>query len=178
MNLEIRRASDADAPTVALLGRITFAETFGYLFTKHSGDLRDYLDCTFNVAKIRNSIAEAGNWYWLSFLDGLPVGYAKLKYPSPAPQLPKDDPAQLQKIYVLREYVGAGIGKPLFEVALKETAQIGVHTLILYVLKENARAVHFYEKQGMKVAGEATHAIGAQTFHFHLMALRGVSARH
>jgi hypothetical protein len=72
MDFEIRPAGPDDAEMVALLGRITFAETFGHLFLNHTGDLRAYLDHTFAVAKIRGSLGEPdnnrNNRYWLSLL--------------------------------------------------------------------------------------------------------------
>jgi len=54
-DLQIRIAEPKDAEIVALLARITFAETFGYLFEQHKDDLRAYLDQTFAVNKIRRS---------------------------------------------------------------------------------------------------------------------------
>ena len=175
MNLHIRTATPDDAATVALLGRITFAETFGHLFLNHAADLRSYLDRTFAVAKIRNSLGEPDNRYWLSLLDGLPVGYAKLKYPSPTPLLPKEDPAQLQKIYVLREFLAQGIGKVLLSAMLTDAVRRGLNTLWLDVLKQNTRAIRFYEREDFVPLGDDTYTIGAQTFEFHLMALRGVA---
>jgi ribosomal protein S18 acetylase RimI-like enzyme len=178
MTLQIRRAQPADAEVVSLLGRITFAETFGPLFADYAADLRSYLDRTFNVVKIRNSLAETDNRYWLASLDGLPVAYAKVKYPSPTPQLPGNDPAQLQKIYVLREFLSEGTGRTLFAAVLEDSAARGLNVLWLDVLKQNSRAITFYEHKGFKAIGEDTYTIGAQKFRFHLMALHGLSARH
>jgi ribosomal protein S18 acetylase RimI-like enzyme len=174
MNLKIQPATPGDAEMVALLGRITFSETFGHLFLNHTADLKTYLDHTFAVAKIRASLGEPDNRYWLSLLDGLPVGYAKLKYPSPTVLLPQEDPAQLQKIYVLRELLSQGIGKVLLSAVLDNAAQRGLKTVWLDVLKQNTRAIRFYEHQGFTPLGDDTYTIGAQTFQFHLMALRGV----
>ncbi len=108
MSLHIRAAEQEDAAVVALLGRITFAETFGPLFEHHPDDLALYLQATFGVAKIRRSLGNPGNSYRLAFADDLPVGYAKLKYPSATGLLPGSDAAQLQKIYVLRDFLGRG----------------------------------------------------------------------
>jgi ribosomal protein S18 acetylase RimI-like enzyme len=174
MELQIRPASPEDAEVVALLGRITFFETFGHLFLDHAGDLRTYLDHTFAVAKIRGSLGDPDNRYWLSLLNGLPVGYAKLKFPSPTVLLPEDGPAQLQKIYVLREFLAQGIGKVLLSVAVDNAAKRGLNTVWLDVLKQNSRAIRFYEREGFAPLGDDTYTIGAQTFEFHLMAVRGV----
>jgi ribosomal protein S18 acetylase RimI-like enzyme len=81
--------------------------------------------------------------------------------------------AQLQKIYVLREFVGEGVGKPLIDAALKDAASRRVDTVWLDVLKENDRAIRFYARRGFRMLGEDRYTIGAQTFAFHLMALSG-----
>ena len=172
MDMQIRKAQLADAEVVALLGRITFRETFGYLFVDHASDLRAYLEHTFAVAKIRHSIEQPQNTYWLALIDRLPVAYAKFKFPSPAALLPAASVAQLQKIYVLKEFLGQGIGKPLLESVLEYVSSLKIDNLWLDVLKENSRAIRFYERHGFKVLGDETYTIGAQTFTFHLMALQ------
>jgi ribosomal protein S18 acetylase RimI-like enzyme len=168
---EVRRATPEDAAIVALLGRITFAETFGYLFRSHSKELRTYLDTTFCVGKIGTSLSKPENAYWLALRDCLPVGYAKLKHPSaPSGQAGKDV-AQLQKIYVLNEFLGERIGEALLQQVLPE-ASWRAPTLWLDVLHENKRAIGFYMKHGFAVTGEETYAIGSQTFRFDLMTMR------
>jgi len=162
MSLEIRRAQSGDAEAIALLGRITFAETFGHLFEAHAGDLRAYLDRTFGVEKIRRSLGEADNRYWLGCVDGLPVSYAKLKFPSPTVLLDGADVAQLQKIYVLRAFIGQGI-------VMEDARSRRIGRVWLDVLKENARAIRFYEREQFRMLGDDRYAIGAQTFSFHLM---------
>lgn len=168
MATDIRQAGHDDATTVALLGRLTFTETFGYLFHDHPCDLRAYLDATFEVAKIADSLRKPENSYWLAFLRGLPVGYAKLKHPSPPPGQQAPDAAQLQKIYVLREFLGAQIGRYLLAPLMKAAA-VRSPRVWLDVLRENDRAVRFYERHGFAAFGSDTYTIGAQSFHFTLM---------
>jgi ribosomal protein S18 acetylase RimI-like enzyme len=168
MAAEIRRATPGDAVTVALLGRITFAESFGHLFRSHPQELRSYLDRTFGVGKIEISLAKPGNVYWLALRDLLPVGYAKLKHPSAPSGEAGKNAAQLQKIYVLNEFLGERIGEALLQQVLPE-AKRRAPTLWLDVLHENERAISFYRKHGFAVTGEDTYRIGSQTFLFDLM---------
>lgn len=169
MTADIRRAEPADATTIALLGRITFAETFGHLFSQHRDDLRSYLDATFDVAKIEHSLAKPQNLYWLALWHRLPVGYAKLKHPSPPPGQPQQNAAQLQKIYVLRPFIGQRIGQALMQ-PVTLTAFREAPLLWLDVLRENEPAIAFYGRHGFVGIGEDTYTIGAQQFLFHLMA--------
>jgi diamine N-acetyltransferase len=172
MDLEIRNASPDDAALTALLGRITFRETFGYLFERHESDLRAYLDKTFAVAKFRASLVKPMNTYWLASCAGLPVAYAKLKFPLPTPVLVEPCVALLQKIYVLREFIGQGIGAPLLEVVLNHATCLGAKAVWLNVLKANARAIRFYLDRGFAPMGENTHTVGAQNFAFDVMVLQ------
>jgi ribosomal protein S18 acetylase RimI-like enzyme len=169
MTLDIIRAEPSDAAAVALLGRITFAETFAHLFHEHRDDLRTYLDATFDVAKIERSLGKPENTYWAACRNELLIGYAKLKYPSAPPGKPGRDVAQLLKIYVLREFLGDGIGRALMAPMLH--AASGLASLIwLDVLSQNERAISFHTKLGFAAIGDGSYTIGSQRFLFHLMA--------
>jgi diamine N-acetyltransferase len=139
MALDIIRAKPSDAAAVAPLGRITFAETFGDLFSDHRDDRRSYLDATFDVAKIERSLGKPENLYWLAQRNELPVGYAKLKYPSAPPGKPGRDAAQLQKIYVLRKFHGDGIGRALMA-SIRQASHLA-SLIWLAVLSQNERAI-------------------------------------
>ncbi len=81
--LLIREATVADAAYISLLGRVTFAETFGHHFSDPQ-DLLDYHERTFTVSKIRAGLQKRNNVFWLAMVDELPVGYAKLKLAAPS----------------------------------------------------------------------------------------------
>jgi diamine N-acetyltransferase len=169
MHLFIRQADMGDAAIIGLLGRITFAETFAHLFERHPGDLRTYLDATFGVAKIAASLGKRENTYWLALRHGLPIGYAKLKAPAAAPGRDVAKAAQLQKIYLLREFLGQNLGDGLLE-AVVQSATARSDLIWLDVLQENRRATRFYGRHGFRPIGQHTHTIGAQSFLFHVMA--------
>ena len=166
MDVRIRRATVNDAAVVALLGRATFSETFGELFVSHKQELNDYLDYTFAIAKIRQSLDQSDNHFWVAYANELPVGYAKLKLPSETPLLEQPSSAQLQKIYVLRDHLAHGIGASLLQTVCDCAASLRVPTIWLTVLTENALAIRFYKKHGFEKLGYDTFTIGSQTFDF------------
>lgn len=169
MTIAVRKAQPEDATVIALLGRLTFRETFGALFAEHEGELQAYLQQTFCVAKIASSMSKPENSYWLSTLDDLPIGYAKQKFPSPNLLVDDAAPAQLQKIYVLAEFLGHGIGRVLLQAAMLEASSAQVEAMWLTVLDSNDRAIRFYERHGWTSAGTANFAIGTQEFSFLVM---------
>ena len=166
MTVTVRKAQPGDAAVIALLGRLTFCETFGPLFLGHDAELQAYLDQTFSVAKIASSMAKPENHYWLSLLDDLPIGYAKLKRPSANTLVDDPAPAQLQKIYVLVEFLGQRIGNDLMDAVMTEARAGGVGQVWLTVLDANDRAIRFYLRHGWTRAGTAQFAIGTQAFSF------------
>ncbi|MGX1929674.1 N-acetyltransferase family protein [Flagellimonas sp. 2504JD4-2] len=165
--MQIAKATSSDATIIALLARITFSETFSHYFSDKT-DLENYLDHTFNVEKLKNSLTKPNNVYWLAYIDGLPVGYAKLKLNSPSPFIEAQDVCQLQKIYVLKDFLSKKVGLALQNELLEEAASKS-EKIWLSVLKENTRAIRFYEKNGFDKIGDHDFQIGKEHFKFQAM---------
>ena len=163
--LVIRKAISTDAACIALLARITFTETFGHYF-REKQDLLDYYDNTFGVAKIRSSLNKDNNVFWIAFYDELPVGFAKLKRFSKSDFINVDNISQLQKIYVLKDFLSKKIGYKLQTEMLEEVTRLGNKYIWLSVLKSNERAISFYNKNGFSAIGEHTFQIGHEHFDF------------
>lgn len=166
--LIIKKAAIEDAPVVALLARITFDETFGNHFSDRN-DLLTYFDTTFSVEKIKSSISKENNVFWLAYADDLPVGYAKLKKYSPVNAVDDDHCAQLQKIYVLKDYIGQQVGPKLQQELFNEVKKLQIKNLWLSVLKTNYRAIRFYEKNDFFPVGEHLFSVGKETFDFYIL---------
>lgn len=163
--IEIRIATTEDADYIALLGRITFGETFGHLFSDKQ-DLLDYYDSTFAVDKIENSLSKPNNHYWIAFADRLPVGYAKLKLNSKSEFIPEAAVCQLQKIYVLKDFLAMKIGHTMQNLLLEKAKKEGFNQIWLSVLQANERAIQFYQKNGFKNIGSHYFQIGQENFNF------------
>jgi len=168
MDIKIRRAIHTDAATIALLARVTFTETFGHLY-RDPNDLIEYYDNTFSVAKIQSSLAKSNNVFWLATVDDLPVGYAKLKLNSVSEFLDSDSICQLQKIYVLKDFLAMGLGKQLQNELLNEAQEQGNSNVWLSVLSSNERAISFYTKNDFVPVGEHDFQIGQENFDFIVM---------
>lgn len=167
--LAIRQATTADAPTIALLGRVTFSETFGHLF-EDKNDLLEYHQRTFSVEKINSSLQKEQNLFWLAFYQKLPVGYAKLKLNSTSAFITKPQVCQLQKIYVLQDFLSKKIGLHLQSTLIDEASKRNFETIWLSVLKSNTRAIRFYEKNNFIPIGNHQFQIGKENFSFLAMA--------
>ncbi|WP_250253709.1 GNAT family N-acetyltransferase [Chryseobacterium sp. Marseille-Q3244] len=163
--IQIRTATIEDAQHIALLGRITFTETFSDYF-RDPKDLFDYFERTFSVAKIRNSIQNPNNKFWIAFWNELPIGYAKLKVNSPTAFIDSTAVSQLQKIYVLKEFLDKKAGKALMDELMDSFERSEQQYIWLSVLNSNERALHFYDKNGYSRIGEHQFSIGKEDFNF------------
>jgi hypothetical protein len=165
MNIQIKKATYEDAEFISLLGRITFTETFGNLF-RFRHELLEYYDKTFSVSKIRAGLRNENNVFWLAFVDDLPAGYAKLKKYSPSQFILSDSVSQLQKIYVLKDFISNKIGFGLQNALFEEVEKIGSENLWLSVLHSNERAIQFYKKNDFRQTGHHSFQIGSENFDF------------
>ncbi len=166
--LEIREAILTDVQFIALLGRVTFTETFGHYY-RDQNDLLEYLNRTFSVEKIRNSIKNNNNVFWIAFVNELPVGYAKLKISSASVFIESKNTSQLQKIYVLKDFLSMKIGLELQTKLIKKAMKFGSKSIWLSVLKSNDRAINFYKRNGFSNIGNHDFQIGKERFEFNVM---------
>ena len=63
------------------------------------------------------------------------------------------DAGEVVAIYTLEEYWGKGLGKVLMDAGVEALRAEGFQSILLWVLEENHRARHFYEKYGFVFDG-------------------------
>ena len=165
IKIEIRLAEKKDAAHISLLARITFTETFGHHF-RDPQDLQNYYNSTFSVDKIESSLSKSTNIFWLAFVNRLPVGYAKLKLDSESEFIQSKNTCQLQKIYLLKDFLSMKIGFTLQNQLIKKATELNYENIWLSVLESNERAIKFYKKSGFKGIGNHNFSIGKENFEF------------
>jgi ribosomal protein S18 acetylase RimI-like enzyme len=95
-----------------------------------------------------------GQRFLLAYLDSKPVGYAGFEIGTP-----DEKNCKLQKLYVLPNLHGFGIGKELLLTTQNLANESKCQSMFLQVNKKNP-AVQFYQKMGMYVCEEAVFDIG------------------
>ena len=166
--VEIRIAIPSDAPMISLLARTTFREAFGDLF-RDPNDLLEYFERTFSVEKIEGGLKKTTNIFWIAYVDRLPVGYGKLKLDSPSEFIKSGSNCQLQKIYILKDFLSMKIGLKLQTEMLKKAVEHNFEKIWLSVYGGNIRAIKFYERNGFEKIGAHDFSIGKEDFHFFVM---------
>ena len=170
MKIEIIKAKSDHASAITYIGRTAFREAFANLFN-YNKDLEEYLDYTYGVDKIAGSIKKENNVYFLAIVDGLPVGFAKIRKHSLNDQFDSVSQAELQKLYVLKHYHGCGAGQALMDEVTRFVESFEPECLWLDTHVQNSRAIRFYERNGFRKAGCVHFTIGSQTFEYFVMAM-------
>jgi ribosomal protein S18 acetylase RimI-like enzyme len=159
LNPTIRRATAADAQTLAVLGAATFTETFGHLYPPE--DLQEFLGRSHSVDAWDRTLADAQRATWLAVLGDstaigfLTVGACKLPIENREPNA-----GEIQQLYVLARYHNLRLGTRLMEIGLEWLQAQRQTPLYIGVWSENFGAQRFYGRYGFNKVGEYGFPVG------------------
>lgn len=157
-DVTIQQADTEDFNLIAVLGAVTFYEA--YFEQDDPPDLANYIVESFGPSKVRAEIENPHAIFFIIFLDGKAVGYAKLREDSKAECVSNEAAIELQRIYILERVFSQGIGEMLLKHCLGAAKGKGFETLWLGVWEKNERAQRFYEKHGFRCVGTLTFPYG------------------
>ena len=170
MYTKIIPADISHASVIAAIGKKSFRNAFEHLF-RNKEELFEYLEYSYSPVKLAKSLRKENNVYFLAFREAEPVGFAKIKKHSLNDQIESGAQMELQKIYILPEHQGAGIGSAL----LKEVKDLAIEISPDYIWLDthisNENAVRLYEKNGFKKVANYSFLIGTQIFDYYVMGL-------
>ncbi|QNN47616.1 GNAT family N-acetyltransferase [Thermomonas brevis] len=159
--MPIRRATVADAATLAELGAATFVETFGHLYTPE--DLQAFLDESHTIEAYAKALANPHYALWLAEDEaGRAIGYAQAGCCGLPHEDVRPEDGELKRLYVRAGIQGGGIGRALMDAAMAWLLRDGPRTLWLSVWSENLGAQRFYARYGFDFAGEYAFVVGEQ----------------
>jgi len=149
MSINIIRADVSHAAIIATIGKKSFRKAFENLFACKE-ELLEYLENTYCPVKLAKSLRKENNMYLLALLDGEPVGFVKIKKVSLNEHIEPVAQMELQKIYVLQEHHGHGVGTSLLNEVKSIAREVYPDYIWLDTHTSNENAIRFYEKMGLK----------------------------
>jgi len=153
---EFRNAGPSDAEALAELGRRSFVETFGHLYTAE--DLAMFL-ANHSATSWEQELADSAFAIRIGEAGGEAVAYAKLGPPR-LPFEPRGKAVELRQFYVLSDWHGSGVAGELMRWVLETARLRGGDDLYLSVFVDNARARAFYAKYGFVEEGRYAFMVG------------------
>lgn len=158
----MREATVEDAAAISALSKRVFVETFveEFAIPYAPEDLAAFLDHAHGELALHSTIHDPHAGAWVAEVDGRIVGYATAgPMGLPHPRATVED-MELYRLYVAREFHGAGVATRLMEAALS-WMEARAATLWIGVWSENLRAQRFYARYGFEKAGEYDFPVGA-----------------
>jgi ribosomal protein S18 acetylase RimI-like enzyme len=146
MKIEIRRVREGELHMLQQLSIKTFNETFAGTNTEQN--MREYIAQAFSSDRIKTELTNTNSEFYFAESGSEKLGYLKLNFRSAQTEDRGDDSAEIERIYVLQQYHGEGIGQLLLDAAIKRAEEEKVQSIWLGVWEHNPRAIRFYQKNG------------------------------
>lgn len=159
-NYSIRTATTSDIPTIKKLAEATWEPTYKAIISKEQ---IDYMFEVIYTSEALQQQMQDGQTFLLLYEQEEPLGFAAYSLKDAAANVYK-----LNKIYLLPECQGKGLGKLLLTYVEDEVRQLGGSILDLNVNKYN-KAKTFYETCGYHVHHEEDLPIGPYWMNDYIM---------
>lgn len=136
----------------------TYQETFA---ESNSDDLlQQYYKKSLNIAKLSAQLENTNSEFY--FIYSAPraepeaklAGFLKLNIDDAQTDLLDPDALEVEKIYILKEFLSQGLGKQMISFAINRAQQHNKKYLWLGVWENNFSALNFYKKMGFEQFGE------------------------
>lgn len=150
--LTLRQASTEDIGTIRAIAGEAFPATYGSILSPEQ--MAYMMQWMYAPESLARQMNEEGHTFILALHNGRPCGYVSIE---------RQDTGlfHLQKLYVLPDSQGRGIGRFLFEAAIRHIKHMHPSPcrMELNVNRHN-RARHFYERMGMTLLRSGDFPIG------------------
>ena len=161
--IKIQIAKEADTEILALLGRVTWAESHGH-YINDKNDIVKYLNKNFSVSKMKQDINNAKNLFYIVYVDDLPAGYAKLVVNEKQENVESQNIIRLERIFIQNEFIPLKIGQQLLNFVEEKAKELQLDTMWLTVYIKNKRAIRFYERNEFKDVGKLTFIVNGKGY--------------
>lgn len=154
----IRKCTVQDLDSLCKISIETFYQTFADSNTEEN--MTAYLDSAYNKEKLYEELCNPDSSFFFIYVDESLAGYLKTnEYPSQT-DINDVDSLELERIYILKDFQGAGLGQDLLEHTISIATEHGKKYIWLGVWEHNERAKHFYQKNGFYRIGAHSFIVG------------------
>lgn len=145
-DIQLIKAIPEDMEKIRKIGIDTITETFA--MSNEDENTEMYLNESFNPEKILKELNDPDSEFYLAELNEKVIGYLKINFAKAQTDVHDINSLEIERIYVLKNFHGKGIGKRLFDKALDIAIKNRFDYIWLGVWENNHRAISFYKKMG------------------------------
>ena len=161
--IKIKPAKLNDTEVLALLGRLTWAESHGQ-YIDDKNDIPKYLNEKFSISITKQNLKNTDIHYYICYVDELPVGYVKLVANAEQEHVVSENVIQLERIFIFKDFIPLKIGQQLMNYVEEQAKSLGFDTMWLSVYIKNHRAIRFYEKNDYENVGELNFTVSGKGY--------------
>ncbi len=158
--MNIRLCTENELETLIEIGRNTYFDTFRKFNTAET--MSAYLDEAFNKDKIAAEAANPGSFFYFCEIEKSIAAYFKLNMVPYQSDINDPESLELERIYVLSEYKGRGLGSKIIEFTETFAVENNCAKIWLGVWEKNSAALEFYAKMGFNKCGEHNFRMGEE----------------
>ena len=150
--MKIRQATNEDILLIRKMADGAFRETYRGIL---SAEQMEYMMIwMYSEESLMRQMTLEGHQFFIAEMDAEGVGYASVSQDA-------EDVFHLQKLYVMPEHQGQGVGKRLLEEAVRYLKQLHPAPLRLELnVNRRNRAVGFYRRMGLTILRQGDFPIG------------------
>jgi diamine N-acetyltransferase len=154
----IRPVVESDLDLLRALSIETFRDTFQPHNTQENMD--SYIRENLSKEKVASEFNNPDSFFFVSFYKDMPSGYLKLNTGSAKTEFKDSADIEIERIYVLKECQGLGIGALLLHRAVQVALDKRFSNIWLGVWEANINAISFYKKHGFTPVGKHSFFVG------------------
>ena len=156
--MRITSLTVSDVSILRGIARDTFIETFSE--ANKAEDMERYLTENFSEEQLARELSNPDSFFYVAEVNGHVVGYLKLNTAHAQTEPQAGDALEIERIYVLSNYHGGGVGQALYHHAMSVAEDRKASYVWLGVWEHNHRALRFYEKNGFIAFGTHIFQLG------------------
>lgn len=156
--MQIRKINTSDLENLQKISRQTFFETFSEVNSDE--DMRKYLAENLSEKNLKAELENPDSEFYFAEENEEVLGYLKLNFGDAQTEKQHLNTVEIERIYVLKEFLGKKVGQFMFGKALEVAHEKSADYIWLGVWEENHRALRFYEKNGFEIFGKHDFVLG------------------
>lgn len=156
--MKIKKCSLDDILDLQKIYRQTFYETFAGQNSEEN--MRIFLDKAYSEEKLKSEIEDKESETFLAVENQKTLGVLKINTGNAETESGLENSLEIQRIYILKESKGLGIGTVFMNLAEKKARELGVSFIWLGVWEKNFPAQKFYTDKGFRRFSEHAFVLG------------------
>ena len=119
-----------------------------------------YIADEMNLEQLTKELSNKENIFFLTWHNQILVGYTKLRTTKVPGELKKNNPIEIERLYVLKAYQSKKIGEAIMKHCIEYAINQKHDIIWLGVWEHNLSAIRFYKRYGFELFGKHSFLLG------------------